>query len=146
MTFEYLVEQIKKHRGRMTPQREIILRHLVDHQNELLTADRLLVLSQKENPQINMTTIYRNLEVLEEMNLIYKLNIDPTTSAFKLTCDANEHHHHIICKSCGKMIAINYCPMSPELLDKAKKSGFTITDHNLDLYGLCDSCIRRNNK
>lgn len=140
MTFEYLVEQIKNNRGRMTPQREIILRHLVDHQEELLTADRLLVLSQEENPQINMTTIYRNLEVLEQMNLIYKLNIDPTTSGFKLPCDANDHHHHMICRSCGKMIAIDYCPMSPVLLEKARLAGFTITDHNLDLYGLCDFC------
>lgn len=144
MTYEYLVEQIKKSRGRMTPQRELILHHLVDHQQELLTVDDLLHLCQKDNKQINMTTIYRNLEFLEKNNLIYKLNIDHTTSGFKLPCNATDHHHHMICRSCGRMVVLDYCPMSPELLEKARNSGFTITDHNLDLYGLCESCVVEN--
>lgn len=140
MTFEYLVKQIKKSQGRITPQREIILHHLIDCQQTLLTVDDLLRMCQKENVHINMTTIYRNLEALEKMNLLYKLNIDHTTSGFKLVCNNNAHHHHMICKSCGKVIAIDYCPMSPELIEKAHNSGFTITDHHLEFYGLCDSC------
>ena len=143
MTFEYLVEQIKKNRGRMTPQRELILHHLVDNQQILLTADDLLSLCQKDNPIINMTTIYRNLEVLENLDLIYKKNIDATTSAYKLSCDeqsCHHYHHHLICKSCSKIRAINYCPISPEIIELAHKLGFTITDQNLEFYGICDKC------
>ena len=136
MTLDYLIREIKNNKGRITAQRKIILKLLVDHQDVLMTADHLLSICQEESNDINMATIYRNLELLDQLNLLYKINVDPTTSGFKLRC-MEGHHHHMICNQCGKMIAIDYCPISPELMDLADQAGFMVTDHSLELYGLC---------
>lgn len=139
MNLEYLISLIKDNGGRMTKKRETILKQLVEYDKKLLTVDELLTLCQNENSDINITTIYRNLELLETLNLIHKVNLDRTTCGYKLNT-AESHHHHLTCKDCGKVIDINYCPISPELLEMANQSKFTITEHNLELFGTCDDC------
>jgi Fe2+ or Zn2+ uptake regulation protein len=99
----------------------------------------LLSLSQSLNKEINATTIYRNLELLDTMHLLYKSTNDHNITHYKLIC-SEHHHHHLICNQCGRMEAIDYCPILPSLEALVKAHKFTLLDHSLELFGLCDDC------
>lgn len=139
MTYDALLAELSKKKCRITLQRKLFLQILVDHQSVLLTAEELLKLSQQITPDINATTVYRNLELLDSLNLLFSTHKDKTTTAYKLIC-SDHHHHHLICIKCGKMAAIHYCPISPELSALVKNEAFVLTDHNLELYGICKDC------
>ncbi|MDA3845888.1 MAG: Fur family transcriptional regulator [Vallitaleaceae bacterium] len=139
MTLDNLLKTLHTAKCRMTSQRRTIIDVLLANENTLLSADHLLKLCQQKNPDINTTTVYRNLELLDALKLMYTVNIDRNTMGYKLVCH-DYHHHHMICLICGKMEAIEYCPISPDLIDQATARGFSITNHNLELYGYCHTC------
>lgn len=139
MNEEFLFQQLKEKGCRMTPQRKIILNLLLSHSQELLAVDALLTEARKINPAINATTLYRNLDLLNNMNLLYTKNAEDGSKLYKLVCYSS-HHHHIICTECGKMLPIDYCPMVPQLEDLVRDTGFTLDHHHLELYGRCSDC------
>ncbi len=143
MILKELIDRLKEKGCRMTPQRTIIIGILTDHQYELISVETLLIEAKKVNPAINATTIYRNLELLDELNLIYSQNGKDGSKLFKLVCH-NAHHHHIICKGCGKMLPIDFCPVAPELVQMVADKGFTLEEHHLELYGYCSDCQKDN--
>lgn len=139
MEINSILDLLKNKNCRITPQRIAILEILCAHQSELINVERLLSLSQKLNKEINATTVYRNLELLDSMNLLYKLTNIHNVTHYKLIC-SEHHHHHLICTTCGKMEAIDYCPILPSLEALVKAHDFILTDHNLELFGLCSAC------
>ncbi len=139
MDHQDLLDRLKKHGCRMTPQRTIIIDLLIKHQHSLISIDTLLANAKALNPAINATTIYRNIDLLSEMDLLYSRNTDDGSKLYKLICHT-AHHHHIICSHCGKMLPIDYCPIVPQLESLVKDSGFILEAHNLELIGLCPDC------
>jgi len=139
MDFQAVINELKNNKCRITPQRKIILDVLFSHQDILLTVDDICELCQKINKKINNTTIYRNIELLDSLGLVYSMSVDKQTSAYKLICH-NHHHHHLICSNCGKIKSIDYCPINTELLSLVKEQGFRLKDHSLKLFGLCEDC------
>ncbi|HEX7456787.1 MAG TPA: Fur family transcriptional regulator [Candidatus Nanoarchaeia archaeon] len=89
-------------------------------------------------PKANLTTIYRNLELLERKELIKKYNFNRNCFFYELIPD-RPHHHHVICRSCGKIEDSKV--LAEEFITKiAKSSAFKIEDHNFDFFGLCQPC------
>lgn len=138
MNVEELISILKKHNYKITDSRRAIMTALVQHNQGLLTVDELYSASKFLSPKTNMSTIYRNIEILEELNLLYKIVNDNGTTSYKLIC-CDEHHHHIICTRCGKTEVIDFCPM--ETLEQlSKEKNFHLTGHKIELYGYCDKC------
>ena len=139
MNYETIIQILKKNQCRLTPQRKVILKVLLSFQDSLVTIDDLLNLCQEKNPDINITTIYRNIELLDSFNLIYKKNINKNTTAYKIIC-SEHHHHHLTCLNCGKIVTIDYCPITPSLIELVESKDFTFTEHNLELFGYSSKC------
>ncbi len=139
MQHSELILTLKNNGCRLTPQRQLIINLLLVHQNELMRVDDLLSEAKVQNPAINATTIYRNLEMLDAYDLIYTQNAKDGSKLYKLVCHT-AHHHHIICRSCGQMLPIDYCPIVPQLEALVDTYGFTLEEHHLELYGLCAKC------
>lgn len=139
MLQEELLALLKQKGCRMTPQRKIIFELLIKNHHTLSRVDDLLNEAKLSNPAINATTIYRNLELLDELGLIHTHNDKDGSKLYKLVCH-KAHHHHIICKSCGKMSPIDYCPITPELEALMARESFTLQEHHLELYGICKDC------
>lgn len=139
MIIKDLIQQLKEKGCRLTPQRKTIMDVLVKNQHVLNSVDALLSEAKKVNPAINATTIYRNLELLDELNLIYTQNAKDGCKLYKLVCHT-AHHHHLICQKCGKMLPIDYCPIAPQLEVMVAEHGFTLEGHHLELYGVCADC------
>jgi len=139
MNLTEIITILKNHNYKITEQRRAILQILSEHNHHgLLSVERLYQETLKLYPKTNMSTVYRNLEILESLDLLYKIVNDNGATSYKLIC-CNEHHHHIICNHCGKTEVIDFCPIDTlKLLAKEKK--FQLTAHKIELYGYCQDC------
>lgn len=92
---------------------------------------------RKKLPRISKGTIYRNLKVLEEEGAIFELNVDGVVGRYEIR---QNNHYHFICEKCRMIIDLNE-PTETKLNNKyAKKTGFKITQHQLEFRGLCKDC------
>jgi len=124
---------------RQTKQREAILRFLRGTYSHP-TADQIYDEVRKEIPNISKGTVYRNLQVLQEMGLVAELNLNDTVSRFEAK---QESHYHFRCEKCGRVFDVNV-PVDKEL-DRvvSSRTGFKIAYHQLEFRGLCHDCQRK---
>ena len=80
-------------------------------------------------------TVYRTLYLLNELGIVRRLDLGDG-SRYEL---AEDHHHHIICESCGDISDFEECPLDPERLP-LKSADFEVRSHSLEVYGLCAVC------
>lgn len=145
MTDVELLNILKSEGYKITSQRKAIIEALVSYRDNLINVECLFSKAKELYPKTNMSTIYRNLEILEDLNLLYKVIGDDGTAMYKLTCSNEEHHHHIICKICGKTETIDFCPI--DVFTKiSNEKHFNLTGHKLELYGQCYDCNQKGNK
>ena len=138
MKLEQILEQLKVSGYKATAPRTLILRILINNHELVLSADEIYLLVKLENEKINRSTVYRNLEILSEENLLYKTITEQGITKVKLRC-CDKHHHHLICDMCGKIVVFDQC--TSELYnDFAKSNGFILTGHTLELHGICATC------
>jgi Fur family transcriptional regulator, ferric uptake regulator len=93
------------------------------------------------------SSAYRNLAVLEQAGVVRRVITEGEFARFELTEDLTEHHHHLICSSCGKVEDVTLSSDLEVTLDRtldrlAKRAGFADVDHRLDLIGTCADCAR----
>ncbi len=134
------LKNIIKAKGmKYTEQRAIILQILVS-MDEHLNAEEIHSIVQKEYPEqnIGIATIYRTLNFLEEVNLISSISFGKDGKKYE--GNTNEHHDHLICTSCGKIIEFLDPNIEKRQEEIANKNGFKITDHTMQIYGLCANC------
>lgn len=140
-----LIQRKLKDKGyKLTNQRKAIIEVLFEHKEHFLTAEDIYIKSIEKLPDTNFSTIYRNLSMLEDAGIIHNTQIDGSASVYGLISNMN-HHHHIICKNCGKTEAIDFCPLE-EMWSRIDNKSFTLTGHKLELYGLCMDCEKKRKK
>jgi Fur family transcriptional regulator, ferric uptake regulator len=109
-----------------------------------LTVEHMLTL----DPQLRLSSVYRNLTVLEDAAVVRRLSRDQAGhTSFELSEDLTGHHHHLACDSCGVMTDVELSDAIEEDLEReldrlALERGFEITSHRLDIFGTCQSCPR----
>jgi Fur family transcriptional regulator, ferric uptake regulator len=91
------------------------------------------------------SSAYRNLAVLEHAGVVRRVITEGEFARYELTEELTEHHHHLICSSCGKVEDVTVPSDLEETLDRtldrlAKRAGFADVDHRLDLIGTCRDC------
>lgn len=132
------LESALKDRGyKLTEQRRLIIRAFIESPVHH-TAQEIFDMVREKCSEINFSTIYRNLELLSELEIINKLHIESGISHYELTGLA--HHHHIICKKCGATQEIDICPYAGLEEEKLKFLGFKATGHKFEIYGYCSKC------
>lgn len=94
--------------------------------------------SQKINKK-NESTIYRNLIKLEQKGIIQQVPSSHNHQLYELTTPKT-HHHHIVCYICKKIKCLKDCSIERALSQMAKKQGFNLTGHSLELFGTCQDC------
>lgn len=91
------------------------------------------------------SSVYRNLVILEEVGAVTRIVTRDDFARYELAEDLTEHHHHLICSSCGSVSDFSLQPRVETTLDRAlatvaEHEGFTVEGHRLDLVGRCSSC------
>ena len=131
---------------RWTVPREVIL-GLLSRTRDHLTAKDIYGSLSALYPGIGLTTVYRTLELLHRFGFVHRVAAGDGQSRYALKReDRGEHHHHLICTRCGKIIDYrDFVQEELELVKKteevlARKHNFLITDHNIEFLGLCEKC------
>lgn len=132
-----LKDRLKLKGYKMTRQREAILDAFLACASHLMTAHQLFTQVMIKVPQTNFSTVYRNLEMLVQEGIINKVTVQNKTQAYELNI-GSQHHHHMICKVCGNVQCIDYCPVD----NISESHGFKHTGHRLEIYGFCRECSK----
>lgn len=90
------------------------------------------------HPELGLVTVYRTLEKLEELHLIQRVHQPGGCQAF--VSASQGHQHLLLCQKCGQVIFFEGDDLQA-LFDRiAQKTGYTIKEHWLQLFGLCENC------
>jgi Fur family ferric uptake transcriptional regulator len=89
---------------------------------------------------IGRATIYRSLEQLDELHLVSRVDVGDGTARFEPRLPGGEHHHHLICDSCGVVT-----PFEDDALERAvqrvsRHVDFRVDEHDIVLHGACGRC------
>lgn len=140
---EIFLEHIQKAGLRRTSQRDLILEIFL-RTEEHLSSEDLYWLVQKQDPSVGHTTVYRTLKLLTEAGLAREVRFGDGKTYYEHHYN-HEHHDHLICTECGKIIEF-FSAEIEEMQDKmAEKYGFRLTNHSLRMWGVCGDCQKRPN-
>lgn len=89
---------------------------------------------------IGLATIYRTLNLLTEAGLVEKKQFTDGRWVFEVN-EPGSHHDHLICLKCSKIVEFENDAIEELQKKVAKKHGFRLVDHNLDLFGYCPDCV-----
>jgi Fur family ferric uptake transcriptional regulator len=144
---EWWHRRLRGHGHRLTIPRKAIIEVLSNTDDHLSAEDIYLAVHQKY-PAIGLTTVYRTLDILVRMGIVFEFAFGDGRSRYELTerFSHKKHHHHLICTSCKRVIDYkDFVDEELVLIDKTEKElsnkyNFQITGHMMQFYGLCDSC------
>ena len=133
-----VIALLRRRGYKITPQRWAILRVIVDSQEHLTPAD-IYERAHKEHPGIGLVTVYRTLDILDELGLICEVHAEDGRRSYLLT-RPSEHHHHLICSDCGKVVDFTDCDLTELEQRLANETGFKTEGHLLEFFGCCPEC------
>lgn len=92
---------------------------------------------------INLSTVYRSLEILAENDILNRISMDNESCRlfeYKNPNHKLDHNHYLVCTGCKKMIVLDHCPLKEYEDRLEEQTGFSIESHSLHLYGRCKEC------
>ncbi|MGL4761495.1 MAG: Fur family transcriptional regulator [Sarcina sp.] len=139
--YKTLKEQFKSKGYKLTPQRRAIVDIIMDSEKKHLTAEEIYDQVKINCPEIGLATVYRTILLLEEMGVIYKLDLNDGCSRYELANENENHrHHHLVCNSCGSVSEVEDDLLEELENEVEQKYGFKIEDHSVKFFGLCQKC------
>jgi len=131
-------EHIQKSGLRHTAQRDLILEIFLKTE-EHLTSEDLYWLVQKKDSSVGHTTVYRTLKLLTEAGLAREVRFGDGKTYYEHHYN-HDHHDHMICTECGKVIEFFSEKLEDAQDAMAEKFKFKPTHHSLRIWGFCEDC------
>jgi Fur family ferric uptake transcriptional regulator len=135
-TVEGVLDMVRRHGGRVTSSRRLLLRALFDAK-EHRTAEDLAAQVQEQAPDIHLSTIYRNLDELEKLGVIVHSHLGHGPATYHL---ASAAHGHFVCEECGRMIEAPDALFGSLAKQAKAQFGFSIDPHHFAMLGRCANC------
>ena len=133
--FENLKEELKKKGYKLTPQRRAIVDTIIANEGKHLTAEEIYDEVKIVCPEIGLATVYRTILLLEEMGIVYKLDLNDGCSRYELAHINETHrHHHLVCNNCGKVIEVQDDLLEDLEVQIEKVYKFKILDHSVKFF------------
>lgn len=123
---------------RRTKQRAAI-RDLVASTDEFRTAQQVHDDLRARGDSVGLATVYRALQSMADSGELDAVRQPEGEMAYR-ACDDDGHHHHLICRSCGRTVEISAGEVEAWAEQVARSHGFRDAGHELELYGLCGDC------
>jgi Fur family transcriptional regulator, ferric uptake regulator len=127
--------------GRRSTRQRSTVRELVSESEAFLSAQEIHHILRGRGETIGLSTVYRNLQTLADDDVIDTLRNEDGEVLYR-QCGPL-HHHHLVCRSCGKVEEIKG-PAVERWADRAaEEHGFTDVSHTVEIFGLCPACQAR---
>lgn len=132
---------LKKAGLKVTLPRLKILEILEKSKDHHLSAEDVYRFLIESGEEIGLATVYRVLTQFEEAGLIVRHHFEGDHSVFEL--DNGMHHDHLVCVKCSRVEEFIDQMIEKRQEEIAKQAGYTITDHSLNIYGICKRCQKK---
>jgi len=96
---------------------------------------------RRRKPAVARASVYRALEQLEELGLLRRLEVCRGTAGYERVDPAGHHHHHAICRDCGRMVPFEDRSLEQAIGELSKSIDFDVSEHDVVLRGRCDQCV-----
>jgi len=133
-------EVLQEKGHRLTPQRMLVLEAL-HSADEHISAEEIYEHLHSRYPYSNISTVYRTLELLKKLNLVTETNFGEGRVRYHLA--EKGHHHHLVCRSCGKIIDLEESVLHPLEDTLLQQYGFDADLRHLAISGECRGCRRK---
>jgi Fur family ferric uptake transcriptional regulator len=97
---------------------------------------------RRRKPAVGRASVYRALEQLEQLGLVQRIEVCRGTAGFERIDPTGHHHHHAICRDCGRMVPFEDQSLEKALAEVAGTMSFDVTEHDVVLRGRCERCVR----
>jgi Fur family transcriptional regulator, peroxide stress response regulator len=137
LQFESMVEELKTHGHRLTPQRIAIVKLLAyatDHPSAAQLYDRIT----EQFPTTSLATVYKTLAILKELDLVREMGFSQDDNRYDATVE--RPHAHLICVQCRKIVDAEAEPLSNLADSVAERAGYRLVGQRVEFYGLCPEC------
>jgi Fur family ferric uptake transcriptional regulator len=133
-----IVSRLSQKGYRMTPQRLMILKAIEGARGHV-SAEEIYQDVRNRYPGLNISTVYRTLDLLKETGLVTETDMGDGRVRFHSM--GHEHHHHLVCSKCGKIIDLDEETLSPLTSVLSEKYGFRADLKHLAIFGRCKGCF-----
>ncbi len=136
------LEKLSEHKARFGLKSSNKRSFIIDY---FLKADRHFTVEElydeikQKKPEISYSTVYRALKLLAECKLAGQCTFGDSASRYE-PIHQYEHHDHLICRRCGRIIEFENDKIERLQKDVARRYGFHVSAHKLELYGMCRKC------
>ncbi len=136
---ERFIEKCKEHNLNITPQRILIYKELLRHHDHP-DAETIYRNVKEQFPTISLATIYKTLDTFVKLGILSPFRAGSGTTRF----DTNiEHHHHLVCIYCDKVIDISHDALSNLPIRSLPLGGFRVINHQVEIKGVCETCQKK---
>ena len=132
-----MVEKLREEGFRLTPQRLMIL-SAIENSNNHISADEIYAQVRKKYPVVNISTVYRTLELLKRLNLVTETDLGEGRVRYHPA--EKGHHHHLVCQECGAIIDLDESLLAPLERALLKEHRFKADLRHLAILGCCINC------
>ncbi len=137
MSAELWLTQLQENGYRLTGARRAVV-ETVEKSSRALTPLEVYDMARKKYRALGLVTVYRTLEKLEELHVIQRVHQPMGCQAF--ISSSPGHQHLLLCKKCGQASLFEGDDLDGLMKSIARKTGYQITEHWLQLFGLCQDC------
>jgi Fur family peroxide stress response transcriptional regulator len=134
---DQMLSKLKDHDFRITPQRLAVLKVLVASEGHP-SVEQIYEQVKRRFPTTSLATIYKTVTLLKELNEVLELGFPEGSNRY----DGHRPypHPHLICTKCKKIIDPDLSSLEDLEKEVTKETGFQITTHRVDFFGLCREC------
>ena len=138
-------EKILREKGvKVTKQRVLVLGILSACPDKHFTAEEIYDLVKAEYPEMGLATVYRTIQLLNELGLIDRISFDDGAVRYEIGSapdrEQKHRHHHLICRRCGRVFSFQEDLLEELEAKITATTGFAVVNHEVKLYGYCKEC------
>ena len=137
MSTDIWLTQLQENGYRLTGARRAVV-EAIQKSKHALTPLEVFDMARKKYRALGLVSVYRTLEKLEELHLIQRVHQPHGCQAF--IAESRGHEHLLLCENCGKVKFFEGDDLEALINSIAKKTGYQIREHWLQLFGLCQTC------
>jgi Fur family peroxide stress response transcriptional regulator len=137
---ETMVQRLREHDHRITPQRLAILRVLAVSEGHP-SVEQIYARVKTDFPTTSLATVYKNLSLLKSLGEVLELGFSDDSNRY----DGNKPypHPHLVCTRCKKIIDPDLSMLQDLTQELVEETGFRILNHRMDFFGICPECQNR---
>ena len=135
-----IIDSLSEKGYRLTPQRLMILSAIEDSRDHI-SAEEIYSQVAAKYPHVNISTVYRTLELLKRLGMVYEINLGE--GRIRYHSERSGHHHHLICQNCGAAVDIDESTLASLRDTLLRDYNFRAELRHVAIFGLCEDCRQK---